>query len=147
MAASDLNRVRRFFERGAFFLAKSQYPDACTNFKDALQVMPNFLPARTHLAVALAKQHKYLDAIKLLEEGRKLVPLRPDQQVEVMRLMGSICLIRQDYRAAIYYIRAARKIDPIDPKLRLLMVACHCKSSNFAEGFDLMLESARAHKV
>lgn len=143
MAASDITRVRRFFERGVFFMGQGQFPDACVNFKDALQLNPNFLPARTHMALALAEQHKYVDAIKLLEEGRKLVPLRPDQQVEVLRLLGNICLIRQDYRAATYYIKAALKIDPINQALKLMLSTCYCKSGQYAEGLDLMLECAK----
>lgn len=146
MPASDLTRVRAFFERGVFFLNQGTFDDAATNFKDALRLCPEFLPARTHLAVALAKQRKYLDAIKLLEEGRKNFPLRPDQTSEVLSLLGSICLIRKDYPAAIYYIKAARKIDPQNAELRLLMASCYAKSGKFAEGLDLMLESARAHK-
>lgn len=145
MSASDIIRVRRFFERGVYFLQQGQYPDACVNFKDALQINPNFLPARTHMALALSHQHKYVDAIKLLEEGRKLVPLRDDQQVEVLQLLGNICLIRQDYRAATYYLRAARKIDPQNASLRLMMATCYCKSGNYTDGLALMLESARVH--
>lgn len=143
MAASDITRVRRFFERGMFFYGQGQYPDASVNFKDALQLNPNFLPARTHLALSLAQQHKYVDAIKLLEEGRKLVPLRPDQQVEVLKLLGNICLIRQDYPAAIYYLRSARKIDPINASLKLMLSSAYCKSGKLNEGLDLMLENAR----
>ena len=144
MSASDTIRVRRFFERGLYFLNQEQFPDACVNFKDALQIAPNFLPARTHMAIALSRQHKYVDAIKLLEEGRKLVPLRDDQSIEVLQRLGTICLIRQDYRAASYYIRAARKLDPQNAKLRLLHAQCACKSGDFAQGLDLMLESAKA---
>ena len=143
MSASDILRVRRFFERGVYFIGQGAYPDACDNFKDALQINPNFLPARTHMAVALSQQHKYVDAIKLLEEGRKLVPLRPDQELEVLRLLGNICLIRQDYRAASYYIRAARKLDPNNCALRLMHATCACKSGAFDKGLDLLLENAR----
>ena len=143
MSASDTIRVRRFFERGLYFLNQEQFPDACVNFKDALQIAPNFLPARTHMAIALSRQHKYVDAIKLLEEGRKLVPLRPDQELEVLRLLGNICLIRQDYRAAPYYIRAARKLDPNNCALRLMHATCACKSGAFDKGLDLLLENAR----
>lgn len=146
MSASDIIRVRRFFERGLYFLNQEQFPDACVNFKDALQIAPNFLPARTHMAIALCKQHKYVDAIKLLEEGRKLVTLRNDQAVEVLQLLGTICLIRQDYRAAVYYIRAARKIDPENSKLRLLLAQCACKAGDFNTGLDLMLESAKKYQ-
>ena len=146
MPASDIIRVRRFFERGVYFIGQGSYPEACTNFKDALQINPNFLPARTHMALALAHQHKYVDAIKLLEEGRKQVPLRDDQLVEVLSLLGNICLIRQDYRAAVYYLKAARKIDPVNAKLRLMLSTCYCKSGQFAEGLDLLLESAKAHQ-
>ena len=124
-------------------MGQGQFPDACVNFKDALQLNPNFLPARTQMALALAEQHKYVDAIKLLEEGRKLVPLRPDQQVEVLRLLGNICLIRQDYPAATYYLKAALKIDPISQTLKMMLSTCYCKSGRFAEGFDLMLDCAR----
>ena len=68
--------------------------------------------------------------------------------IEVLSLLGSICLIRQDYRAAIYYIKAARKIDPVDSKLRLLLASCYAKAGKYAESFDLLLlESARAHKA
>lgn len=144
MSASDTIRARRFFERGLYFLNQGQFPDACVNFKDALQIAPNFLPARANMAIALSRQHKYLDAIKLLEEGRKLVALRDDQAIEVFRLLGTICLIRQDYRAASYYIRAARKLDPHNAGLRLLHAQCACKSGDFAAGLDLMLESAKA---
>ena len=147
MSASDIIRVRRFFERGVYFMGQNQYPDACVNFKDALQINPNFLPARTHMALALAGQKKYVDAIKLLEEGRKLVALRSDQQAEVLRLLGNICLIRQDYRAAAYYIRAARKIDPDNASLRLMQATCSCKSGDFAKGLDLLLESAHCHEA
>lgn len=147
MPASDLTRIRAFYERGEFFLKQGQFADATTNYKDALKLNPDFLPARTHLAVALAEQHKYLDAIKTLEDGRKLVPLRDDQNIEVLSLLGSICLIRQDYRAAIYYIKAARKIDPADSKLRLLLASCYAKAGKYAESLDLLLESARAHKA
>ena len=143
MSASDILRVRRFFERGVYFIGQGAYPDACVNFKDALQINPNFLPARTHMAVALSQQHKYVDAIKLLEEGRKLVPLRPDQELEVLRLLGNICLIRQDYRAASYYIRAARKLDPNNCALRLMHATCAGKSGAFDKGLDLLLENAR----
>lgn len=146
MPASDLTRVRAFFERGLFFLNQGTNDDAATNFKDALRLMPDFLPARTHLAVALAKQHKYLDAIKTLEDGRKQLALRNDQSVEVLSLLGSICLVRQDYPAAIYYIKAARKLAPNDSQLRMLMATCYAKAGKFAEGLDLMLESARANK-
>ncbi len=146
MPASDLTRVRAFFERGEFFLKQGQFSDAATNFKDALKLNPDFLPARTRLALALANEHKYLDAIKTLEEGRKQVPLRDDQSVEVLSLLGSICLVRQDYPAAIYYIKAARKLDPNDAQLRLLMASCYAKAGKFAECLDLLLESARVHK-
>ncbi|MBQ9817959.1 MAG: tetratricopeptide repeat protein [Proteobacteria bacterium] len=143
MSASDIIRVRRFFERGVYFIEQAQYADACTNFKDALQINPNFLPARTHMAIALSQQHKYVDAIKLLEEGRKQVPLRDDQLVEVLSLLGNICLIRQDYRAATYYLKAARKIDPRSSKLRLMLSTCYCKAGQYAEGLALLLENAR----
>ena len=141
---SDIIRVRRFFERGLYFYAQGQFADACVNFKDAIQLDPNFLPARTHMAVSLAQQHKYVDAIKLLEDGRKQVPLRPDQQLEVLRLLGNICLIRQDYPAAGYYLRAARKIDPANSTIRLMLATCYCKSGQFADATDLLLESAKA---
>ena len=143
MAASDITRVRRFFERGMFFYGQGQYPDACVNFKDALQLNPNFLPARTHMALALSQQHKYVDAIKLLEEGRKLVPLRPDQQVEVLKLLGNICLIRQDYRAGIYYLRAAAKIDPVNAVIKQMLATAYCKSGQYKEGLDLLLDIAK----
>ncbi len=141
---SDIIRVRRFFERGLYFYAQGQFADACVNFKDAIQLDPNFLPARTHMAVSLAQQHKYVDAIKLLEEGRKQVPLRPDQQLEVLRLLGNICLIRQDYPAAGYYLRAARKIDPRNSGIRLMLATCYAKAGQFADATDLLLESAKA---
>lgn len=144
MAASDNIRARKFFERGLFFYAEKKYPDACVNFKDALQIYPNFLPARTHLALSLAHQHKYVDAIKILEEGRKLVPLRPDQQVEVFRLLGNICLIRQDYPAATYYLKAARKIDPASITLKQMLATCYCKSGQYDQGLALLLECAKA---
>ena len=143
MPASDNTRVRKFFERGLFFFSKGQYPDACVNFKDALQIYPNFLPARTHLALSLAQQHKYVDAIKVLEEGRKLVPLRPHQQVEVLQLLGNICLIRQDYPAATYYLNAALKIDPNRQNLKQMLATCYCKSGQFARGLDLLMACAR----
>lgn len=146
MSASDITRVRRFFERGVYFMGQNAYPDACVNFKDALQIAPNFLPARINMAIALSQQHKYVDAIKLLEEGRKLVALRPDQQVEVLSLLGNICLIRQDYRAAAYYLRAAAKIDPKNNVLRMMQATCACKAGDFANGLDLMLESAKAQR-
>lgn len=144
MPASDITRVRRFFERGLYFIDQNQFADACTNFKDALNLNPNFLPARLYMAVALAQQHKYVDAIKLLEEGRKQVPLRNDEAVEVFALLGNICLIRQDYKAAAYYLRAARKIDPVNMKLRQMLAICYCKSEQYAEGLDLILENAHA---
>lgn len=144
MSASDIIRVRRFFERGLYFIEQGQYAEACTNFKDALQINPNFLPARTHMALALSQQHKYVDAIKLLEEGRKQVPLRDDQQVEVLSLLGNICLIRQDYRAATYYLKAARKLDPRSSHLRLMLSTCYCKAGQYNEGLSLLLENARA---
>lgn len=143
MSASDNTRVRKFFERGLFFFAKEQYPDACVNFKDALQIYPNFLPARTHLALSLAHLHKYVDAIKVLEEGRKLVPLRPYQQVEVLLLLGNICLIRQDYPAATYYLNAALKIDPNCQKLKQMLATCYCKSGEFSKGLDLLMACAQ----
>lgn len=145
MSASDIIRVRRFFERGLYFIEQGQFAEACTNFKDALQICPNFLPARTHMAIALSNQHKYVDAIKLLEEGRKQVALRPDQQVEVLSLLGNICLIRQDYRAATYYLKAARKIDPENSKLRMMLSTCLCKAGQYSDGLDLLLENAKAH--
>lgn len=143
MAASDITRVRRFFERGVYFLNQNQYADAATNFKDALHIIPHFLPARTHLALVLAKQRKYLDAIKLLEEGRKLVPLRDDQRVEVFRLLSIISLTRQDYPAASYYAKAALKIAPNDASLKLLMANCLCKSCKFEAGLDALLACAK----
>ena len=92
MPASDIIRVRRFFERGVYFLGQGSYPEACTNFKDALQINPNFLPARTHMALALAQQHKYVDAIKLLEEniGSMLSDIGPSNIY-----IFFICLLRQ----------------------------------------------------
>ena len=57
MSASDTIRVRRFFERGLYFLNQAQFPDACVNFKDALQIAPNFLPVRPHMANTLIRQH------------------------------------------------------------------------------------------
>ena len=146
MSPSDIIRIYRFYERGMFFYNDGKYPDACVNFKDALQINPNFLPARTHMALALAEQHKYVDAIKLLEEGRKNTPMLPHQQVEVLRLLGNICLIRQDYRAAVYYLKAARKIDPEDATLRSLLASCYCKSGQYAEGLDLMIDNLRKMK-
>lgn len=142
---SDINRVHRFFDRGLYFYQSDQCPDACVNLKDALQICPNFLAARITMALALAKQHKYVEAIKLLEEGRKQVPLRNDQNAVVLKLLGNICLVRQDYPAATYYLRAARKLDPKDGKLRLMLSTCYCKSGHYREGLDLLLESAHAN--
>jgi predicted Zn-dependent protease len=142
MPASDITRVRRFYERGLFFVDQNQFADACTNFKDALNLNPNFLPARIQMAVALSQQHKYVDAIKLLEDGRKQVALRPDEQVEVLGLLGNICLIRQDYKAAVYYLRAARKIDPKSMRLRQMLATCYCKSGQYEAGLELLLENA-----
>lgn len=145
MSASDITRVRRFFERGLYFIDQGQFPEACTNFKDALNINPNFLPARTYMAIALANQHKYVDAIRLLEEGRKQVPLLPHQLLEVFTLLGNICLIRQDYPAATYYLKSARKLDPYNSKLRMLLATCLCKAGKYAEGLDLILDNAKAH--
>lgn len=147
MSDSELIHVQKFVERGEYFLKQEQFQEAATNFKDAMNRMQNYLPAHTRYAVALAKQRKYLDAIKALESCRKNLPLRNDQNVEVLTLLGSICLIRQDYPAAIYYLKAARKLDPVSPRLRMLLASCQMKCGNFAEGLDLMLESARAHKA
>ncbi len=146
MSDSELIHVQKFVERGEYFLKQEQYQDAATNFKDAMNRMPNYVPAHTRYAVALAKQRKYLDAIKALESCRKSLPLRDDQNVEVLTLLGSICLIRQDYPAATYYIKAARKLDPVSSRIRMLLASCLMKSGKFAEGLDLMLENARAHK-
>lgn len=143
MAASDITRARRFFERGVYFLNLNQYADAVTNLKDALQILPNFLPARMHLALALAKQRKFLDAIKLLEEGRKTTVLRDDQRVEVFRLLSLISLTRQDYPAANYYAKAALKLAPNDPRIKLLIANCLCKSCCFEAGLDALLACAR----
>ena len=146
MASSDLTRVKRFFERGIYFLNEKKYPDANLNFKDALQIMPQFLPARTHLAVSLIQEHKYVEAIKLLEDGKKIVELRKDELIEVNSLLGNICLMRQDYRAALYYFKAAYKIDPESAVLRHKLASCQCKAGNYYDGLSLMLKNAQSMK-
>lgn len=143
MSASDMTRVRRYFERGLYFINQNQLGDACVNLKDALQISPHFLPARTHLALALAKGRKYLEAIGLLEEARKNFALRSDELVEVLELLGNICLVRQDYPAAIYYLRAAYKIDPQNPGLRAKLATALCKGSKLDEGIELFIQNAR----
>ena len=139
MAPSDLTRVRRFYERGIYFITHNKLPDACVNLKDALQLMPAFLPARTHLALALSKQKKYLEAIRLLEDARVNLPLRNDQLLALLEQLANLCLQRQDWPAAIYYINSALKITPDDPSLQNLLATAHAKSHNFDEAFDIYL--------
>ncbi|MFA5624872.1 MAG: hypothetical protein WC966_07445 [Bradymonadales bacterium] len=143
MSSSDILRVRRYFERGVYFINQNQLGDACVNLKDALYLAPYFLPARTHLAIALTKQRKYLEAIHLLEEARKSKTLREDELVEVLELLGNISLIRQDHPAAIYYLRAAYKIDSNNAHLRAKLATALCKGGKLEEGIDLLIENAR----
>ncbi len=147
MPVSDITRVRAFYERGLSHLKDGKLVEACSCLKDAININPNFLPARTSMALALCQQHKYVDAIKLLEDGRKQTPLLPFQQLEVLMLLGNICLVRQDFRAASFYLKTAAKIDPGNSKIRLMLSVCECKAGHFNEGLDLLLANAKSQDV
>ncbi len=140
---TNVIRSRRFYERGVYFYEQGKWADATINLRDALALMPSFVAARMYLGSALGKQKKFLEAIRILEDGRRQPHVEADTQRQLLSLLGLICLVRQDYPAAKYYLNAAIKFAPNDPLLRHRMATTLCKSGAFNEGLDLFLQSTR----
>ncbi len=88
------------FGLGEVMLANGQFPGAIAKFDAALQVQPNFTPARIGKARALLKQEKALDAKNLLVTlkdaqyageigywlGQAEEKLSPDKPIEAMKI-------------------------------------------------------------
>ncbi|OIP32971.1 MAG: hypothetical protein AUK47_19815 [Deltaproteobacteria bacterium CG2_30_63_29] len=141
--ATETIRAVRYYQRGVYFFEREQWADAVSNLRDSVTLYPELISARMVLGVALARQRLYLDAVRVLEEGRHFTAVDDQLMLKLLRLLGIICILRQDFPAAQYYLSEALEIAPNDPRLLNKLAATQCKSGNFVACFDLFLESSR----
>jgi tetratricopeptide (TPR) repeat protein len=143
MPDTDVARANSFYQRGLFYYRQSQWTDASNVLQDAVDIYPDHALARMYLGAALAQQKLYLDAIMLLEQGRQSLALSDLMQFRYAKLLGTICLSRHDYPAAIYYLELAVNMLPHpdgDPQLLQLFAVASCKGGDFGRGFDLFMK-------
>lgn len=141
--AQETIRAVRYYQRGVFFFEREQWADAASNLRDSVTLYPELVSARMYLGVALARQRLYLDAVRVLEEGRHFEAIDEQSMLKLLRLLGIICILRQDYPAAKYYLTEALEIAPKDPMLLNKLAATQCKAGDFVQCFDLFLESSK----
>ncbi|MDX9721750.1 MAG: hypothetical protein RBU37_13450 [Myxococcota bacterium] len=134
--ANDIIRAKRYFERGVYYYELSAWGECVANMNDALELLPTHFEARMYLGAALCKQARYLDAIRILEEGRKQ-PLDEPSRLRLLRLLAVISAVRQDYPAAQYYLRQALRLSPEDPALVNLAASTYCCAGDFDYGLEL----------
>lgn len=139
---TNTERAVKFFKRGIYHYQRGQWLEATSALRDSLQLYPEHIQARMHLGVSLVRQRLYLDAIKVLEEGRHLSSIDEKTQLKLLKLLSTICIIRQDYPAAQYYLEAALAMQPDDLQLTNRLASLSCKAGDFDRGFELFLESA-----
>lgn len=143
MAANDTTRARRYYQRGVYYYERGRWSDAASNLRDALKIYPEHSRARLYLGAALARQKLYLDAVRVLEEGRHLPSVPDGAMRDLLRLLSIICMIRQDHPAAEYYLRRALELGAADGLLQGKLASVLCKAGDFEAGFDLFLQQAR----
>ncbi len=141
--ATDTLRARRYFYRGVHYYERAKWVDAVNNFRDALELFPEHLSARMHLGVSLAQQRLYLDAVRVLDEGRLQPHVGEESMFKLLKLLALICDMRQDHPAADYYLQAALLLRPQDAVTRNKRASVLCKFGRFEEGFELYLQVAQ----
>lgn len=142
--ATDTTRARRFYQRGLYYYERGRWSDASGSLRDALKLYPEHNNARLYLGASLARQHLYLDAVRVLEDGRHLPNVPEVAMGKLLRLLSIVCIIRQDYPAAEYYLRRALELGAADAVLQDKLASVLCKAGRFDDGFDLFLQQARS---
>ena len=143
MPTTNTTRAQRFYQRGLYHYERGQWLEATSALRDAIRLYPEHIAARMHPGASLVRQRLYLDAIKVLEEGRHVPAIDDVTRLKLLKLLSTICVIRQDYPAAEYYLTAARALAPEDPVLIEKLASLSCKAGSFEKGFDLFLQAAR----
>lgn len=138
---TDITRAESYYKRGLYYFGQAKWDEAANNLRDALDLYPEHHLARLSLGASLGYQNLFLDAIQILEEGRQKPSVDNLLRFRYGRLLGSICLRRADYPAAVYYLKIAYDLSPDDVELMQLYAGACCKAGQFQEGFDLYLKA------
>ena len=141
--ATDTQRARRFYDRGLHYYRGGRWVDAAVCLRDAVKLYPEHTNARLYLGASLARQRAYLDAVQVLEEGRHQPNINDAAMAKLLRLLSVVCLIRQDFPAATYYLERALEITPDEVELQHKLASVMCKSGQFEDGFDIYLRVAK----
>ena len=106
-----------YYDRGLAFFDDSQYEEAITAFKNAINIDSEFKEAHFYLGVIYIKQKKHTDAIKAFEEAIRIDP----NFKQAYYNLSLVHLERNDRAKAREAAESALKIDPYYEPARLLI--------------------------
>ena len=105
--SSPEERAQRHYERGMELLKKQDYAHAAVEFKNALQLKGDMLPAWLALAQVDEHEQKWDEVGKILRKVAELDKTNVDARLRLVRLM----LLSGDYEQALKIANEAEQID------------------------------------
>ena len=106
--SSPEERAQNYYESGAALLKKGDYARAAIEFKNALQIKNDMVPAWKGLLQIAEQNQQWPDADKIL---RKLIELEP-KDVNLRLRLARLILLRGDYEQVLKIIAEAESINP-----------------------------------
>jgi tetratricopeptide (TPR) repeat protein len=93
---------------GILYAFQGDHKSALTNFREALRLKPDFLPASINMVGSLCVEQRYEEAMEL---AKKILKQDPNQY-KMYFAIGEILLERGDREGAIQYLSKALRIAP-----------------------------------
>jgi len=97
-----------YFEAGCCYCMEQNYPDAIKEYKQALNLCPDYLEARFNLALAYEMSEQYGLAI---EEYSALIKMNPEF-IKAYNNLGSLYMKFSDYKSSLKVFRDVLKHNP-----------------------------------
>lgn len=131
--------ARRYFVRGRELLKRGELDSACSEFGNALELVPDFVEARVGYALTLAR----IDpprAAQSLRSGLNRGP-RPSQRKQLLCALGDVLLTSGDYPGAEAAYEEATTLGAT--RLHDRLGRLRAKTGRFAEAISELLLAAR----
>ncbi len=109
-----------------------QFAAAARGYRKALELDPNYLPARTELASLYSIQGETENALREQRRGVECDPRNPEAHAELARL----CLEWRRHDEAIRALKRAVALSPRDAHLRLMLVHAYRRKGNLKQALQ-----------
>lgn len=104
-------------KRGTLLLVLKRFPEARSNFEQALTLQPAYFPAAMNLAALDIREHKPEAARALYQKQLERAP----SNIEVMTALAKLALLSGDRQQAVEWLERAKGIAPKDFSVNLIL--------------------------